>query len=91
MRYLEDGALPIDNNAAENAIRAVALGRKNWLFAGGDEGGRRAALFYSILASCTAAGVDPFAYLEDVLARIQRTPQSQVRELTPRRWLAARG
>lgn len=90
VRYLDDGRLPIDNNSAENAIRAVALGRKNWLFAGGDEGGRRAALFYSITASCTAAGVEPFAYLSDVLARIQRTPASQVRDLTPRRWAAAR-
>jgi transposase len=89
-RYLADGRLPIDNNAAENAIRAVALGRKNWLFAGGDEGGRRAALFYSLLATCKNAGVEPFAYLTDVLARIQRTPASQVCELTPRRWLAAR-
>lgn len=91
LRYLDDGCLPIDNNPAEQAIRAVALGRKNWLFAGGDEGGRRAALFYSILATCKSAGVEPFEYLADVLARIQRTPASQVRELTPRRWLAARG
>ena len=90
VRYLDDAALPIDNSAAERAIRAVALGRKNWLFAGGDEGGRRAALFYSIFATCRSSGVEPFAYLADVLARIQRTPASQVRELTPRRWLAAR-
>ena len=90
VRYLEDGRLPIDNNRAENAIRAVALGRKNWLFAGGDEGGRRAALFYSILATCKSAGVEPYAYLADVLARIQRTPTSLVAELTPRRWAAAR-
>jgi hypothetical protein len=89
VRYLDDGRLPIDNNPAENAIRAVALGRKNWLFAGGDEGGRRAALFYSILATCKSAGVEPYAYLADVLARVQRTPTSQVAELTPRRWAAA--
>jgi hypothetical protein len=91
LRHLDDGCLPIDNNPAEQAIRAVALGRKNWLFAGGDEGGRRAALFYSILATCKSAGVEPFEYLADVLARIQRTPASQVCELTPRRWRAARG
>jgi len=90
LRYLDDGRLPIDNNPAENAIRAVALGRKNWLFAGGDEGGHRAALLYSILATCKSADVEPFAYLADVLARIQRTPASQVCELTPRRWAAAR-
>lgn len=90
VRYLDDGRLPIDNNPAENAIRAIALGRKNWLFAGGDEGGRRAALLYSIFATCQSADVEPFAYLADVLSRVQRTPASQVRELTPRRWAAAR-
>lgn len=90
VRYLDDGRLPIDNNPAEQAIRAVALGRKNWLFAGGDEGGRRAALLYSILATCRSAGVEPFAYLTDVLGRVQRTPESRVAELTPRRWAAAR-
>jgi transposase len=90
VRYLDDGRLPIDNNPAEQAIRAVALGRKNWLFAGGDEGGRRAALLYSILATCKSAGVEPFAYLSDVLARVERTPVSRVAELTPRRWAAAR-
>jgi len=90
LRYLDDGSLPIDNNPAESAIRAVALGRKNWLFAGGDEGGRRAALLYSVLATCKSAGVEPFAYLADILARVQRTPDSQVRDLTPRRWAAAR-
>ena len=89
-RYLDDGALPIDNGAAERAIRAVALGRRNWLFAGGDEGGHRAALFYSIFATCQSVGVEPFAYVTDVLRRVQRTPVSQVHELTPRRWAAAR-
>ena len=89
-RYLDDGALPIDNGEAERAIRAVALGRRNWLFAGGDEGGRRAALFYSIFATCKSAGVEPFEYLADVLRRVQHTPVSRVRELTPRRWADAR-
>ncbi len=87
---MRESRCPLTDHA-ENAIRAAALGRRDRRFAGGDEGGRRAALFYSIIASCTAAGVEPFAYIEGVLARIQRTPQSQVRELTPRRWLAARG
>jgi transposase len=91
VRYLDDGLLPIDNNAAEREMRAVALGRKNWLFAGGDEGGHRAALFYSVLATCRSAGVEPFAYLADVLARVERTPVSQVADLSPRRWAAARG
>jgi transposase len=89
-RYLDDGRLPIDNSPAEQVIRAVALGRKNWLFAGGDAGGHRAALLYSIFATCKSAGVEPFAYVADVLARVQRTPVSQVAELTPRRWAAAR-
>jgi transposase len=89
-RYLDDGRLPIDNTPAEQVIRAVALGRKNWLFAGGDAGGHRAALLYSIFATCKSAGVEPFAYIADVLARVQRTPISQIAELTPRRWAAAR-
>jgi transposase len=62
-RYIEDGDLAIDNNAAENSLRCVALGRKNWLFAGSDAGGHRAALLYSLIASCKKHHVDPQAYL----------------------------
>lgn len=71
-------------------MRAVARGRKSWLFAGGDEDDRHAALIYSILATCKSAAVEPYAYLADVLARVQRTPLSQVANVTPRRWAAAR-
>ena len=88
VRFLDDGRLPLDNNAAERAIRGVAVGRKNWLFAGGEAGGHRAAAAYSIVESCKSAGVEPIAYLRDVLARIATTPESQVASLTPRAWAA---
>ena len=63
--------------------------RKNWLFAGGEAGGHRAAAAYSIVESCKSAGVEPIAYLRDVLARIATTPESQVASLTPRAWAAS--
>jgi transposase len=69
-RYLDDGRLEIDNNAAERALRGVALGRKNYLFAGSDEGGRRAAAAYSLIETAKLNGLDPEAYLRDVLTRI---------------------
>lgn len=87
VRYIENGAIEIDNNAVEREIRPVALGRKNWLFAGSYEGGRRAAVLYSLIASCRAAGVEPFSYFADVLARTATDP---ARVLTPRAWKAAR-
>lgn len=69
-RYTESGWLDIDNNAAENALRGIAIGRKNWLFCGSDRGGRAAAIFFSLLASCKRHGHDPFGYLRDVLTRL---------------------
>lgn len=84
--YTTDGDLAIDNNAAENALRPVAVGRKNWLFAGSDEGGRRAAILYSLVASCKRHGIDPFAYLRDVISRVATHPQSKIRELLPAYW-----
>ena len=89
-RYVADGDLDIDNNAAERALRMVAIGRKNWLFAGSDAGGERAAIIYSLVASCKLAGIDPFAYLRDVLDRISTHPASRIAELTPRGWKAFR-
>jgi transposase len=89
-RYVEDGRLQIDNNAAERALRMVAVGRKNWLFAGSDEGGRRAAILYSLIGSCKMAKIDPWAYLTDVLERISTHPASRIAELTPLAWKAAR-
>jgi transposase len=88
-RYLEDGDLAIDNNASERALRRVVTGRKNWLFCGSDEGGRRAAILYSIVATCKAHGIDPWAYLRDVLERIPTHPNRRRAELLPQEWKAA--
>ena len=74
-RITSPGRLSIDNNRAENQLRVVALGRKNWLFAGSFEGARRTALLYSLVQSCTLAGVSPFDYLKDVLTRVATHPQ----------------
>ena len=84
--YTTDGRLAIDNNASENALRRVALGRKNWLFVGSDNGGRTAATLFSLVATCQRHGVEPMAYLRDVLTRIAATPISQVGTLLPDRW-----
>jgi len=90
VRYAESATLEIDNNLAERAIRHVAIGRRNWLIAGSDEGARRAATLYTLTVSCKLAGVDTFAYLRDVLGRLSTTPMSRVSELTPLAWKAAR-
>ena len=88
-RYVEDGALAIDNNAAERALRRVCTGRKNWLFCGSDEGGTRAAILYSVVATCKAHAVDVWAYLKDVLERIPTHPNRRRAELLPRNWTAS--
>ncbi len=80
----------LDNNSCENAIRSLALGRKNWLFAGSEAGGHRAATLFSVVITCKRLGVDPQAYLTDVLARIPTHKLSRIEELTPRAWQAAR-
>lgn len=90
-RYVEDGRLGIDNNPAENQLRAVAVGRKNWLFAGSLEGAHRAALLYSLVQSCALIGVPPFDYLRDVLLRVATHPQHRIAELTPKGWAATFG
>lgn len=87
VRYVDDGEVDIDNNAVERTIRGVAVGRKNWLFAGSAAGAHRAAVIYSLVESCKSAGVEPFAYFADVLAR---TTTATARELTPRAWKLAR-
>lgn len=81
--YCDDGRLEIDNNAAERALRVVALGRKNFLFAGSDRGGERAALVYSLLGTAKLNGLNPEAYLRDVLARISDHPINRIEELLP--------
>src|SRR5262249_46788614 len=83
MRYCNDGSLEIDNNAAERALRAVALGRKNYLFAGSNAGGDRAAAMYSLIGTAKLNGVDPEAYLSCVLARIADHPINRIDELLP--------
>jgi len=82
-RYTEDGMLEIDNSAAERALRAVALGRKNFLFVGSDCGGERAAAMYSLVGSAKLNGLDPELYLRTVLARIADYPVSQIQDLLP--------
>ena len=83
VRYCDDGRIEIDNNAAERSLRAVALGRKNYLFAGSDSGGERAATIYSLIGSAKLNGLDPEAYLREVLTRIADHPISRIDELLP--------
>ena len=85
-RYLEDGILEIDNNLVENQIRPIALGRKNFLFAGSEKGAERAAMFYALLASCKQNDIDPFTWLHDVLLTLPTHPISQIDQLLPHNW-----
>jgi transposase len=82
-RFLDDGRLCMTNNAAEREIRAVAVGRHNWTFAGSDEGGRRAAAMFTLVGSCKLNGVDPQAWLAHVLAHLPDHPASRIAELLP--------
>ncbi|MCP4198544.1 MAG: IS66 family transposase, partial [Proteobacteria bacterium] len=85
-RYTEDGRLQIDNNMAENSIRPIAVGRKNWLQFGSEEGGRRAAILMSLVGSCRSLEIDPHLYIWDVIDRISKCPASQIHDLTPLGW-----
>lgn len=89
VRFTEHGFLNIDNNASERALRAVAVGRKNWLFAGSDTGGRTAAVLYTMTQTCRRHGIDPFAYLQDVLTRLPNCPTDHLTHLVPDRWATA--
>jgi transposase len=88
--YTTDGDLAIDNNAAERALRGVAVGRKNWMFWGSDVGGTTGAILTSFTATCKRHGLDPWSYLSDVLARLPSHPTERLAELLPDAWAAAR-
>jgi transposase len=87
-RYTDAGFLAIDNNAAEREIRPIALGRKNWLHLGSDNGGHTAAVLFSFTATCRRHDLDPFAYLRDVLTRLPELPPDRLDEVLPDRWQA---
>jgi len=88
-RYAEDGDLEIDNNGAERSLRGVAVGRKNWLFFGSDNGGRTAAVLTSFITTCKRLDIDPFSYLRDIFQRLSTHPQNRLAELLPDQWMAA--
>jgi len=88
-RFVEDGRLEPDNNLAENAVRPIALGRKNYLFLGNDAGGRRAAILYSLIRTCERHGVNAWEYLRDVLTRVSTHPAHRIAELLPNAWKPA--
>ena len=85
-RFLDDGRICLSNNAAERALRGIALGRKSWLFAGSDRGGQRAAAIYSLIVTAKLNDIDPQAWLADVLARIAEHPASKIDDLLPWNW-----
>jgi len=87
--FLDDGAVPIDNNAAENAIRPLAVGRKNWLFVGSQSAGERAAVLMSLIESAKLNGHDPWAYLKDVFERLPTLKNRDLAQLLPHNWRAA--
>ena len=89
-RFLDDGRLCMSNNAAERALRGIAVGRHNWTFAGSDEGGRRAATIYTLIETAKLNDIDPQAWLTDVLARLQDHPAKRIDELLPWNWKQAR-
>jgi transposase len=87
-RFLEDGRICLTNNAAERSLRGVALGRKSWLFAGSERGGQRAAAMYTLIGTAKLNGIDPQAWLADVIARISDMPASRLPDLLPWNWAA---
>lgn len=86
IRYVDDPILEIDNNLAERTLRMVAVGRKNWLFAGSEAGAQRAAIIYSLVASCKLNGIDPFAYFRAVLEKVTTYPAAEIDDLLPSSW-----
>lgn len=88
--FVDNGQVEIDNNLCENAIRPTAVGKKNWLFIGAEEAGWRSAVIYSIITSCRNRGIDPYAYLRDVLTRLPNMTNHQIPEITPAAWAEAK-
>ena len=86
LRFLEDGRLEADNNTSENEMRPVAVGRRNWLFAGSERGGHATALYLGLIRSCKACNVNPWKYFNDILRRIMSHPANRLRELLPDQW-----
>jgi hypothetical protein len=84
--FLLDGRLEIDNNLVENAIRPIAVGRKNYLFAGSHEAAQRTAMIYTLVNACKQHHIDPYVWLQDVLSRIHRQPVNRIEELLPQNW-----
>jgi transposase len=89
VRYTDAGFLAIDNNVAEREMKRIAIGRKNWLFVGSPQGGQTAAVLFSFTSTCQRLGVEPWAYLQDVLTRLPTTPAEQLDDLLPDHWQAA--
>jgi transposase len=89
-RFMADGRICLTNNAAERALRGVAVGRRNWTFAGSDRGGERAAAIYTLIESAKLNGIDPQAWLTDVLARLPDHPAKRITDLLPWNWQADR-
>ena len=85
-RFLEDGRICMSNNAAERAIRGIAVGRKNWTFAGSNEGGHRAAAMYTLIETCKLNDIDPRAWLAYVLEMLPEHPSARIDELMPWNW-----
>ena len=85
--HLDDARVPVDNNAVENVIRPIALGRKNWLFIGSEQAGERAAVLMSLIESAKLNGHDAWAYIKDVLTKLPTWPNSRIEELLPYRWV----
>ena len=90
IRYCNDGRLEISNNLVENALRSVALGRRNWMFVGSMKGGEAAALFYALAGTCRLNGVEPEAWFTDVIERIGDHPINRIDDFLPWKWQASR-
>ncbi|CAG0952433.1 hypothetical protein PLCT2_00273 [Planctomycetaceae bacterium] len=88
-RYTMRGYLSIDNNAAERALKNVVIGRRNWLFAGSDQGGKSAAVMYTLIESAKRCGANPMEYLRDVLRRLPEARHTEIPQLVPDAWLQA--